>query len=140
MKNTKLNLGQPALIGLASLFILSLSVASVRAEETGAGDPQKKIDRAEDLTTPYILDRINSIGPYETPDLPLKLNKNYARTSADDEPFGAVKPYKEHYLLQMEYNGAGRAIPEPENLESVKIGFLGPIVKTVSMATGGSTP
>jgi len=30
MKNTKLNLGQPALIGLASLFILSLSVASVR--------------------------------------------------------------------------------------------------------------
>ena len=139
MKNTKLNLGQPALIGLASLFILSLSVDSVRAEETGAGDPQKKIDRAEDLTTPYILDRINSIGPYETPDLPLKLNKNYARTSADDEPFGAVKPYKEHYLLQMEYNGAGRAIPEPENLESVKIGFLGPIVKTVSMATGGAS-
>jgi ABC-type branched-subunit amino acid transport system substrate-binding protein len=139
MKNTKLNLRQPALIGLASLFILSFSVAFLRAEETGAGDPQKKIDRPEDLTIPYILDRINSVGPYETPDLPLKLTKNYANTSVDDEPYRAVKPYKEHFLVQMEYAGAGRAIPEPENLDSVKIGFLGPIMPTVSMATGGAS-
>ena len=138
MKNTKLNLCLSVIIGLAGLFTLSLSVASLKAEETGAGDPQKKIERPEDLTIPYILDRINSVGPYDKPDLPLKLTKNYANTSVDDEPYGAVKPYKEHFLVQMEYAGAGRAIPEPENLDSVKIGFLGPIMPTVSMATGGA--
>jgi ABC-type branched-subunit amino acid transport system substrate-binding protein len=37
----------------------------------------------------------------------------------------------------MEYTGPGRAIPEPEDLESVKIGFIGPIMSTVSVATGG---
>jgi ABC-type branched-subunit amino acid transport system substrate-binding protein len=139
MKNMKLNLCPSALIGLASLLILNLSVASLRADESGAGDPQKTIERAEDLTVPYILDRINSVGPYEKPDLPLKTNKNYAHTSVDDEPYGAVKPYKEHFLVQMEYTGAGRAIPEPENLDSVKIGFLGPIMQTVSVATGGAS-
>jgi len=90
------------------LFILSLSVASVRAEETGAGDPQKKIDRAEDLTTPYILDRINSIGRTKLPTCRSSSTRNYARTSADDEPSAPLNPYKKHYLLQMEYNGAGR--------------------------------
>jgi branched-chain amino acid transport system substrate-binding protein len=37
----------------------------------------------------------------------------------------------------MEYTGPGRAIPEPEDIDTVKIGFLGPIVPTVSVATGG---
>ena len=37
----------------------------------------------------------------------------------------------------MEYTGPGRAIPEPEHLETVKIGFIGPIRPTVSVATGG---
>ncbi len=88
---------------------------------------------------PVILDRINRVGPYDVPDLPLKTNQNYASSSADVEPFGAVKPFKEHFLVQMEYTGSGRAVPEPEHLDSVKIGFLGPIVQTVSVATGGAS-
>ena len=52
-------------------------------------------------------------------------------------PHGFEEPFKRHFLLQMEYTGPGRSIPEPENIESVKIGFLGPIERTVSVATGG---
>ena len=39
----------------------------------------------------------------------------------------------------MEYTGPGRAIPEPEHVETVKIGFIGPIMSTVSVATGGKS-
>lgn len=126
------------LSGTASLLI-SLAAISMTAAEPVATDPRKKIERAEDLTVPVILDRINRVGPYEQPDLPLKLNKNYAYSSSDVEPFGVVKPFKEHFLVQMEYTGAGRAIPEPEHVESVKLGFLGPIAPTVSVATGGAS-
>ena len=35
--------------------------------------------------------------------------------------------------------GPGRAIPEPEHVDTVKIGFLGPIEATVSVATGGKS-
>ena len=57
----------------------------------------------------------------------------------DVEPFGGVRPYKEHFREQMEYTGPGRAIPEPEHLEAVKLGFIGPIMPTVSVATGGKS-
>ncbi len=40
----------------------------------------------------------------------------------------------------MEYTGPGRAIPEPPmDLKTVKIGFIGPIMSTVSVATGGKS-
>ena len=139
MKTIKFNLGWPMLIGLVSLFILSFAAAPITAAETGGDGPQKKIERPEDLTISDILERINRVGPYEVPDLPLKTNKNYAHTSEDYEPFGAVKPYKEHFLVQMEYTGPGRAIPEPEDVKTVKIGFLGPVMATVSVATGGKS-
>ncbi|NQT81716.1 ABC transporter substrate-binding protein [bacterium] len=48
-----------------------------------------------------------------------------------------AKPYKEFFLEPIEFTGPGREKPEPEGLEFVKIGFLGPIEKTVSVATGG---
>lgn len=91
-----------------------------------------------ETTVEAVLERIN-VGPYELPDIPLKTNRNYAQSSADVEPFGGVKPFKEHFLVQMEYTGPGRAIPEPEHLDTVKIGFLGPILPTVSVATGGKS-
>ena len=90
-----------------------------------------------DLET--LLERLHNVSPYLPPELPLKTNQNYASSPADVEPFGGVTPFKEHFLVQMEYTGAGRAIPEPEHLDSVKIGFLGPIMPTVSVATGGSS-
>ena len=86
-----------------------------------------------------VLQQINSINPYQQPKLSLKLNDRYANTSEEVVPFGGVEPFKRHFLLQMEYTGAGRSIPEPENVETVKIGFVGPIMSTVSVATGGKS-
>lgn len=139
MKTLKSAHRRLTLTSLAGLFVLSLTVAPAITAAPAAAAPQPKVERAEDLTIPIILDRINRVGPYEQPDLPLKLNQNYAYSSSDVEPFGVVKPFKEHFLVQMEYTGAGRTIPEPEQVESVKLGFLGPIAPTVSVATGGAS-
>ncbi len=84
-----------------------------------------------------VLKAINTSSPYDVPDLPLKEDENYANTSGDLEPFRHVHPFKEHFLIQLEYTGPGRAIPEPEKVETVKLGFIGPIMPTVSVATGG---
>jgi ABC-type branched-subunit amino acid transport system substrate-binding protein len=86
-----------------------------------------------------IVKKINGLKPYEVPDLNLKKDSNYGKTPEDIEPFSGIKPYKEHFLEQMEYTGPGRAIPEPTDVKSVKIGFLGPIMSTVSVATGGKS-
>jgi len=87
--------------------------------------------------TREVLRKIDSVTPYEVPDLRLREDPDYARTSRDVGPFRHVKPFKEHFLLQLEYTGPGRAKPEPENVKTVKIGFIGPIESTVSVATGG---
>ncbi len=86
-----------------------------------------------------VLRKINSVSAYEVPNLGLRQDENYAKTAEDVEPFGHVKPYKEHFLLQIEYTGPGRAIPEPADVNSVKLGFIGPIMSTVSVATGGKS-
>lgn len=124
---------------LALLCVTLLPTLWLPAAAAATDPPAQEGTRPEDLTLPLILERIHAVGPYELPNLPLKTNLNYAYSSADVEPFGAVKPYKEHFLVQMEYTGAGRAVPEPEHLDSVKIGFLGPIMQTVSVATGGKS-
>lgn len=90
-----------------------------------------------DEETMAILEEINSLNPYQAPRLPLKNDENYAHIPRDVEPFRHVVPYKRHFLTQMEYTGAGRSIPEPDELKTVKIGFIGPIEATVSVATGG---
>jgi branched-chain amino acid transport system substrate-binding protein len=92
-----------------------------------------------DANTLEVLRRINAVGPYEVPNLKLIRETNYANTSTDVEPYGGVKPYKEHFLVQMEYTGPGRAIPEPVDVKTVKLGFIGPIMSTVSVATGGKS-
>jgi len=94
-----------------------------------------------DAETLEILEKINAAGAYEAPDLELKEDRNYAQTSKEFQPFSQFegKPYKRHFLQQLEYTGPGRAIPEPKHVETVKIGFLGPIVPTVSVATGGKS-
>ena len=94
-----------------------------------------------DANTREVLRRINSVSASETPDLKLLREHNYGRTAADIEPFGAVKPYKEHFLEQMQYYGPGRSIPEPPEgaVKTVKFGFIGPIEPTVSVATGGKS-
>ena len=102
----------------------------VAVEDTGPGiDPEMR----------DVLAKINSVGPYEVPQLELKQTRTYAQGAREVEPFGHVKPYKTHFLRQQEYTGPGRAIPEPKNVKSVKIGFIGPIESTVSVATGGKS-
>jgi ABC-type branched-subunit amino acid transport system substrate-binding protein len=93
-----------------------------------------------DDDTAEILRRDSNLGPNEVPDLRLRQDTNYAHTSVDYEPYGAIRPYKEFFLKQMEYTGPGRTIPEPgPDLKTVKIGFIGPIMSTVSVATGGKS-
>jgi ABC-type branched-subunit amino acid transport system substrate-binding protein len=119
-----------------SLAILAVIVASCSTPKHAHLDGQT----AElDAETRQILDKINSVSAYEVPDLGLRKDENYAKTARDVEPFRHVKPYKEHFLLQMEYTGPGRAIPEPDHLDTVKLGFIGPIMSTVSVATGGKS-
>jgi len=95
--------------------------------------PPRTVD---DPNVAKLLQELDGISAYETPNLPLRKDRNYAKTAADVEPFSGVTPYKEHFLEQMEYMGPGRAKPEPEDLDTVKIGFIGPIMATVSVATG----
>lgn len=62
----------------------------------------------------------------------------YADTPPEYEPWRKfANPYRRFLLKDLEYTGPGRDIPEPTDIDSVKIGFLGPIMKTVSVATGG---
>jgi ABC-type branched-subunit amino acid transport system substrate-binding protein len=138
MNQNKNPVAKQILAGFVGAVTFSLAIASLPAAENGEGGTKlpQKVEQARELDMPTILKRIN-VGPYEVPDLPLKTNQNYAHSSTDVEPYGGVKPYKEHFLVQMEYTGSGRAIPEPEQLDTVKIGFLGPILPTVSVATGG---
>jgi branched-chain amino acid transport system substrate-binding protein len=119
----------------AALLIGTLSCTEQKKIKTEAKSSIIEIDPE----TTELLQKINSASAYEVPDLGLRQDTIYAKTAQDVEPFRHVKPYKEHFLLQMEYTGPGRAKPEPEDIETVKIGFIGPIMSTVSVATGGKS-
>jgi ABC-type branched-subunit amino acid transport system substrate-binding protein len=112
-----------------------ISVASVPAQPPEA---KTEIDRNHPALL-ELLRKINSAHAYEVPALGLKRDSNYAATPQDVEPFSGIRPFKEHFLEQMEYTGPGRTLPEPDDIRSVKIGFLGPIMSTVSVATGGKS-
>jgi len=116
----------PLLVGCGEIF------PERQDRETAA-----KLEALIDPGTADVLRRIDSVDAYEVPDFDLKQESDYARTPEDVAPFGGVEPYREHFLEQMEYTGSGRAIPEPTDLDTVKLGFIGPIMSTVSVATGG---
>jgi len=105
---------------LMTCLILALIVvaAFARADDSSTTDTT-----AEPLDTETVLEAID-VDSHEVPDLPLKKSSNYASSAVDVEPFGHVEPYTEHFLEQLEYTGPGRAKPEPESLDTVKIGFL----------------
>jgi ABC-type branched-subunit amino acid transport system substrate-binding protein len=124
----------------AVLTILAITSIAVADEPTpdkaGSRAPaEKPVPISPEMQK--VLDAINKVDAYTVPELPLDKDSNYARTIDELEPFRHVKPFKQHFLEQMEYTGPGRAKPEPEDLASVKIGFIGPIESTVSIATGG---
>ncbi len=92
-----------------------------------------------DPDTAEVLEKVNKATAYEVPDLTTKKDAIYAKTAEDVEPFRHIQPHKQHFLEQLEYTGPGRAIPEPNHVDTVKIGFIGPIMSTVSVATGGKS-
>ncbi len=126
--------------------ILTLAILAILPWTVHA-DPGSKPSKPSDWRPPFavdaetlkILEAANSLNAYQWPDLPLKTDENYGHTSRDLEPFRHVAPHKRHFLVQMEYWGAGRTLPEPEDVKTVKIGFIGPIEATVSIATGGKS-
>jgi ABC-type branched-subunit amino acid transport system substrate-binding protein len=64
----------------------------------------------------------------------------YGDTPEQLVPYGRfTEPYKTFFLEPNEYRGYGRELAEPERVDSVRIGFLGPIESTVSVATGGAS-
>ena len=121
-------------------ILLVLFLAATAGAETQQGKPKLQKPSLEiDDETREVLDKINAVGPYEVPKLRLKKDENYAHTAGDVRPFWHVKPFKQHFLEQLEYTGPGRAKPEPKDVKSVKLGFIGPIMSTVSVATGGKS-
>jgi ABC-type branched-subunit amino acid transport system substrate-binding protein len=127
---------------------LTLAVASVLsvaalggAAEKAAKAPAEGPDwiPLDDPKLQEVLAKSEAAGAYDIPAIDLRKDENYAGTSVDVEPFGGAKPWKENFLQQLTYWGAGRAKPEPETLETVKVGFIGPIMQTVSVATGGKS-
>jgi len=64
----------------------------------------------------------------------------YGDTPTKLQPYGRfTEPYERFFGDPIEYRGHGRELAEPDNVDSVKIGFLGPIEATVSVATGGAS-
>ena len=119
---------------LVAILITPITLCADEESEKQESDTSK-VKVSSD--TEEVVNKINAVNAYQVPDLKLREDKNYAYTPDKVGPFRHVEPYRRHFLLQMEYTGPGRAVPEPENLETVKIGFIGPIRPTVSVATGG---
>ncbi len=128
-------------LGRAVLVAVVLASAVAFAAERTKKAPAEGPDwiPLEDPKLQEVLTKSEAAGAYDIPALNLKKDENYANTSVDVEPFGGAKPWKENFLQQLTYWGAGRAKPEPEHVESVKVGFIGPIMQTVSVATGGKS-
>jgi len=123
----KLHIGVPLLTTLLVCLVLLATSSLAFAEEDPAEVEVRKVLKAID------------VDHYTLPELPLEKDKDYANSPTDVVPYGYVKPFKEFFLEQMEYTGPGRGIPEPEQVKSVRIGFIGPIMATVSVATGGKS-
>lgn len=117
--------------------VLAVAACVAQGSETPARPADALAPPPVDESTAEVLKAINSVNPYQRPNLPLKVDDRYARTPDEVTPFGYVEPFKRHFLEQMEYAGAGRTLPEPDHVDTVKLGFVGPIMPTVSVATGG---
>jgi len=123
---------------LAGSALVSLLVAALPAL-AGEGSEGPDWIPFDDPAVLELAATIDAAGTYGVPDLPLREDERYARTAEDVAPFGGVEPWKRNFLLQMAYRGPGRGLPEPRTVDSVKVGFIGPIEATVSVATGGAS-
>ena len=68
----------------------------------------------------------------------VRADSSYGLIPEEYRPFSNFEdPYKEFFLTVLEYPGYGRNLPEPDSVETVKIGFIGPIMRSVSESYGG---
>ncbi len=133
-----------AILAVTLLLVLGCAAAGSNAAVAPAAAPAPASELKEWIPFDHprlleLLALINVGDPYTQPPLEVRKDQNYAGTPEDVEPFSGTRPFNEFFLKQMEYTGPGRAEPEPEGLETVKIGFIGPIMSTVSVATGGKS-
>ena len=75
------------------LALLPAAAADPTPEAPRTAWPDYPIDDA----MAAVLEKINAVGPYEVPQLGVKRDHNYALTPEDVEPFGGVRPFKEHW-------------------------------------------
>jgi branched-chain amino acid transport system substrate-binding protein len=63
--------------------------------------------------------------------------QNYGKAPDEIFPYDKfVKPYKYHFLVPLQFNGAGRELKAPSNLTEVRIGFLGPLSGSIMAPQG----
>lgn len=112
---------------LSTLFLLAFCIATPLFSGADEANLEKDVSRVWDTTQPAVTD-------------PALLKQNYGNTPDAYFPYGKfTEPYRRFFREPLQYRGYGRHIPEPEKVETVNIGFLGPIMKTVSVATGGAS-
>jgi branched-chain amino acid transport system substrate-binding protein len=62
---------------------------------------------------------------------------NYGKAPDEIFPYDKfVKPYKYHFLVPLQFYGAGRELRAPLDLKEVRIGFLGPLSGSVMVPQG----
>jgi branched-chain amino acid transport system substrate-binding protein len=123
----------------ALLSLVFLATSGAFAAERAKAPVKHDYIPFDDPKLVALVKKIDAAGAYASPDLSLRKDENYGGTAEDREPFAGKKPFKENFLLQMQYYGPAREKPEPERLDTVKVGFIGPIMSTVSVATGGKS-
>lgn len=63
--------------------------------------------------------------------------QNYGKAPDEIFPYDKyVKPYKYHFLVPLEFYGAGRELKPPADLKEVRVGFLGPLSGSVMVPQG----
>lgn len=122
---------------VASLALAQANLALAQANKEAK--PAEGQTLTADEEAAKILQEINSLNAYQKPDLKPRADAKYGHIPPGMQPFRHLEPAKRYFLEQLEYTGPGRAIPEPEDVKEVKIGFIGPITPTVSIATGGKS-
>ena len=91
---------------LGLLVVMALGAASSGRPGANAQGPAgastPEMIPYDDPAVVALLEKINGLAYWAKPDLPVRKDTNYASTSTDVEPFSGVKPYKEHFLQQID--------------------------------------
>ena len=61
----------------------------------------------------------------------LEEHERYANTPDNMIPYARQEPYKRYFITPLEYTGPGRLKAEPTDVDTVKIGWAGPLYRVV---------